>query len=78
MIWRHSTLSQQKGSAGYKVGPKPIVINGVKLWCPYKWPEINGLSGVSSPRNQWSDGAPTGSTGSGAQLVESFAVYWRE
>ena len=49
-------MSQQKGSAGYKVGPEPIVINGGTWWCPYKWPEINGLSEVSSPRNQWSYG----------------------
>ena len=29
----------------FTVGPKAIVINGVK-WGPYKWPKINGLTGV--------------------------------
>ena len=26
----------------YKVGPEPIVINGVKWW-PYKWPKIHQM-----------------------------------
>ena len=31
-----------------------------ELWGPYKWPKINGVSVIISPRNKWSDmGDPT-------------------
>ena len=32
----------------YKMGPEPIIINGVKRG-PYKWPAINGQLGFLHP-----------------------------